>query len=89
MYSYLIRGAEKGSVVTSSRLLFVEADKKEKNALYATRISEEQIDLLVRDIQEYDEALKSGEWVDRECHHKGYGSATECEYCALAKLFTH
>lgn len=87
MYSYLIRGAEKGSVVTSSRLLFVEADKKEKNALYETRISEEQIDLLVRDIQEYDEALKSGEWVHRECHHKGYGDKVECEYCALAGLF--
>lgn len=87
MYSYLIRGAEKGSVVTSSRLLFVEADKKEKNALYETRISEEQIDLLVRDIKEYDEALKSGEWVDRECHHKGYGDKTECEYCAMAKIF--
>lgn len=87
MYSYLIRGAEKGSVVTSSRLLFVEADKKEKNAIYETRISEEQIDLLVRDIKEYDEALKSGEWITRECHHKGYGDKTECEYCKLAKIF--
>ncbi len=87
MYSYLIRGAEKGNVVTSSRLLFVEADKKEKNALYETRISEEQIDLLVRDIKEYDEQLKSGQWTKRECHHKGYGDKTECEYCALAKIF--
>ncbi len=87
MYSYLIRGAEKGSVVTSSRLLFVEADKKEKNAVYETRISEEQIDLLVRDIKEYDEALKSGEWINRECHHKGYGEKTECEYCKMAKIF--
>jgi DNA helicase-2/ATP-dependent DNA helicase PcrA len=87
MYSYLIRGAEKGSIVTSSRLLFVEADKKEKNALYETRITEEQIDLLVRDIQEYDEVLKSGSWVDRECHHKGYGDKTECEYCTMAKIF--
>jgi ATP-dependent exoDNAse (exonuclease V) beta subunit len=94
MYSYLIRGAEKGNSVTSSRLLFVEADKKEKNALYETRISEEQIDLLVRDIRQYDEALKSGEWVNRECRHKPFGAlragATgECEYCALAKSFKH
>ncbi len=87
MYSYLIRGAEKGNVVTSSRLLFVEADPKEKNALYETRISEEQIDLLIRDIKEYDEQLKSGEWIDRECHHKGYGDKTECEYCKMAKIF--
>jgi RecB family exonuclease len=87
MYSYLIRGAEKGNVVTSSRLLFVEAGPKEKNALYETRISEEQIDLLVRDIKEYDEQLKSGEWINRECHHKGYGDSIECEYCKMAKIF--
>lgn len=87
MYSYLIRGAEKGNIVTSSRLLFVEADKKEKNALYETRISEEQIDLLIRDIKEYDEQLKSGEWINRECHHKGYGDKTGCEYCKMAKIF--
>jgi DNA helicase-2/ATP-dependent DNA helicase PcrA len=85
MYSYLIRGAEKGTVVTISRLLFVEADTKEKNALYETHISEEQIDLLVRDIKEYDEALKTGQWIDRQCHHKGYGNTTECEYCARAR----
>ncbi len=88
MYSYLIRGAEKGNVVTSSRLLFVEADKKEKNALYETRITDEQTDLIVRDIKEYDEQLKSGQWTGRECHHKGYGDKTECEYCKLAKLVT-
>jgi DNA helicase-2/ATP-dependent DNA helicase PcrA len=87
MYSYLIRGAEKGNIVTSSRLLFVEADKKEKNALYETRISEEQIDLLVRDIKEYDDQLKIGEWVNRECRHKGYGDNIECEYCKMAKIF--
>jgi len=86
MYSYLVRGAEKKEV-TSSRLLFVEAGKKEKNALYETRISENQIDLLVRDIKEYDEALKSGEWINRECNHKGYGDKTECEYCKMAKFF--
>ncbi|MDQ5931196.1 MAG: helicase, partial [Patescibacteria group bacterium] len=100
MYSYLVRGAEKKEV-TSSRLLFVEcipqlagADKKEKftpksagNALYETHITEEQIDLLIRDIKEYDEALKSGEWINRECNHKGYGDGAECEYCKMAKIF--
>lgn len=89
MYSYLIRGAEKGTMVSSSRLLFVEAGHKDKNALYETHISENQIDLLIKDIKEYDEQLKSGQWVDRECHHKGYGvnpsAGGECTYCALAK----
>jgi RecB family exonuclease len=85
MYSYLVRGAEKGTIVTTSQLLFVEAYKKEKNALYETRIIEEQIDLLVLDIKEYDEALKSGDWINRVCHHKGYGDKIECEYCKLSK----
>lgn len=92
MYSYLIKGAEKGSVVSNSRLLFVEADKKEKNALYETHISEDQIDLLIRDIKEYDEALKSGEWINRECNHKPFGmlragATGECEHCKMAKVF--
>ncbi len=86
MYSYLVRGAEKKEV-TSSRLLFVEADKKDKNALYETQITDKQINLLIEDIKEYDEQLKSGEWIDRECHHKGYGEKTECEYCKMAKIF--
>lgn len=86
MYSYLVRLAEKKDVARS-RLLFVEADAKEKNAFYETHITDEQIDLLIRDIREYDEALKSGEWVRRECHHKGYGTNKDCEYCALAKVF--
>ncbi len=87
MYSYLIRGAEKGKIVTSSRLLFVEADKGEKNALYETHIGDEHIDLLVRDIKEYDEALKSGEWIHRDCLHTGYGEKIECEYCAMVHVF--
>lgn len=86
MYSYLVRQSEKKEVARS-RLLFVEADEKEKNALYETHIDDEKIDLLIRDIREYDEALKSGGWVSRKCQHKGYGTQTECEYCALAKVF--
>lgn len=86
MYSYLVRLVEKKDV-SRSRLLFVEADAKEKNALYETHVGDEAIDLLIRDIKEYDAALKSGEWVNRECHHKGYGAQVECEYCALAKVF--
>jgi DNA helicase II / ATP-dependent DNA helicase PcrA len=84
MYSYLIRGAEKKDVY-HSRLLFVESGAKEKNALYETHIDQGQIDLLVRDIKEYDELLKSGTWTRQMCHHKGFGGQTECPYCALIK----
>jgi RecB family exonuclease len=86
MYSYLVFGAEK-KVVKISKLLFVEADKGDKNALYETYISNQQVDLLIKDIKEYDEQLKSGEWASRECQHKGYGQKTKCEYCDLAKMF--
>lgn len=83
MYSYLVQGSEKKDVATS-KLLFLEADKGDKNVLYSTHINKEQIDLLIRDIKEYDEALKQGTWTDRECNYNAYGKNTTCEYCALA-----
>ncbi len=85
MYSYLVAGSEKGTRVAQSRLLFLEADVKDKNALYETSITDEEIDLLKRDISDYDRLLSSGEWVTRECHAKIFGGGnTECEYCARA-----
>jgi RecB family exonuclease len=81
MYSYLIRGAE-GNDVTESRLLFLEEDIKNKNALYRTHVNGEQIELLIRDIADYQNLLTSGEWTNRPCYAKTYGKQTECEYCA-------
>lgn len=84
MYSYLLSGQK----ISHSKLLFLEEDAKDKNAVYQTHINQEEIDLLVRDIKEYDEALKNGTWVERECHFKPYGTdSTECEYCAKAKIY--
>lgn len=84
MYSYLIRGAEKKDV-NVSKLLYIEEEPKEKNARYQTRISDEQIDLLKRDISDYDESVKSGEWMHRTCCFKPFGKETECEYCKWAR----
>jgi len=84
MYSYLISGAEKGTEVTSSRLLFLEV-LNDKNAEYSTHIDIEKIDLLVRDIKDYDEYLKNGTWIERVCKFKSYGGGDVCEYCSLAK----
>lgn len=86
MYSYLIQGAEKGREVVASKLYFLEAGSGDKNRIYQTRIGAEEIDLLVRDIQDYDKALKSGEWTNRVCHYKPYGTnQEECVYCKLAR----
>jgi superfamily I DNA/RNA helicase len=86
MYSYLILGNEKNRDIVASRLYFLEADAGDKNMIYQTRIGEEHIDLLVRDIRDYDSAMKTGEWVSRPCYFKPYGSgSSECEHCALAK----
>ncbi len=86
MYSYLISGDSDGLKVASSKLIFLEADKEDKNAFYQTRITNEQIDLLKKDIGEYDESLSSGSWIERSCKFKPFGSgSTECEYCKLAK----
>lgn len=94
MYSYLLAGAERGQEVSESRLLYLEMPKNDKNALYSTHISGEQIDLLVKDIKDYDQLLKSGEWTTRPCNYNSYGHArgragknTECEYCQLAEIY--
>ncbi len=87
MYSYLINGSEKGIKVAESQLEFLEAKDNEKNSIYKTQISGEEIDLLVRDIAEYDEYLKNGEWVNRECHFQSYGTAKECPNCKRALIY--
>lgn len=81
MYSYLLSNEDKK--VTNSRLLFLEGGIENKNSLYETTIDEEKIDLLKRDIKEYDESLSSGNWVDRGCHFKPFKGGDECEYCKL------
>ena len=85
MYSYLIQGAEKGTEVRSSRLMFLEEDPESKDAVYTTSVTAEDIGLLERDIRDYDALMQSGEWVNRPCEAKLYGSSKECEYCAKAK----
>lgn len=85
MYSYLLTGVEKKEV-TTSRLHFLEAKAGDKNMLYATHIGNEELDLLIRDIREYDTSFKSGTWISRPCHFKAYGSGNEtCLYCELSK----
>ena len=88
MYSYLVAGAEKGNRVTSSRLLFLEASKGDKNALYQTAVDIEQIDLLKKDIADYDALVQNGAWLTAECRYNSYGKHTDCEYCALMKRIT-
>ena len=79
MYSYLVRGAEDKEVL-ESRLLFLEEDPKNKNALYRTHIGDEHIDALVQDITDYEQLLKTGEWTKRPCQAKSYNGGA-CEYC--------
>ncbi|MCE9585460.1 ATP-dependent helicase [Candidatus Nomurabacteria bacterium] len=87
MYSYLVAGAEKGKDVYASKLLFLEAKKDDKNALYSTHIDREKIDLLIKDIADYDNLLKNGEWIARPCNYNSYGKNTKCEYCKRAEIY--
>ncbi|MES2023152.1 MAG: ATP-dependent DNA helicase [Patescibacteria group bacterium] len=89
MYSYLVAGAERGRDVYASKLLFLEAKKDDKNALYSTHIDIEQIDLLIKDIRDYDNLLKIGDWVNRPCNYNSYGKNTKCEYCKRAEIYMH
>jgi len=90
MYSYLLRGESNDIKVTNSKLLFLEAPIGDKNAMYETRITDEHIDLLKKDIKEYDQDLSRGTFVERTCNFKPYGSGSmECEYCKMSqRLFT-
>ena len=90
MYSFLLQGspAWQGSVVSESRLEFLEA-KNPKEYFYNTVISDDIIDLLRKDIADYDDLVKSGEWLTRECHYNSYGKNTECEYCQIGTIYTN
>jgi DNA helicase-2/ATP-dependent DNA helicase PcrA len=86
MYTYLMQGSIKGAEVKRSSLEFLEAEKGDKNAIYSTTITQEHIDLLRKDIRDYDSLLKSGQWIERPCYFKPYGgSNSECENCKLAE----
>jgi DNA helicase-2/ATP-dependent DNA helicase PcrA len=87
MYSYLIAGAEKGKDVYASKLLFLEAGESDKNALYSTHIDNEKIDLLLKDIADYNNLLKSGDWVNRPCNYNSFGKGSVCEYCKRAEIY--
>ncbi len=87
MYSYLIQGAESNSKVVESQLEFLEAKETDKNKIYKTRISQEQIDMLVHDIGEYDKSLANGDWVYRPCQFQTYGKDTECPNCKRAEIY--
>ena len=85
MYTYLIQGAEKGTEVMLTKLLFLEESPKSKDAVYATKITGEELELLQKDFADYDKLLQSGDWVNRPCFAKTYGKGEECEYCKKAK----
>ncbi len=86
MYSYLITGNNSSAHVAQSKLYFLEASEKDKNRVYTTRITDEHIELLKKDIADYQQFIESGTWISQPCHFKPYGSgATECEYCKRAR----
>jgi hypothetical protein len=87
MYSYLIKQSPKWKVeVSESRLEFLEA-KDPKEVFYDRIITLEEIDLLIKDIKDYDDLIKKGEWVSRPCNYNSYGKNTECEYCKMAEIY--
>ncbi|OGJ03001.1 hypothetical protein A3G06_01935 [Candidatus Nomurabacteria bacterium RIFCSPLOWO2_12_FULL_46_14] len=89
MYSYLLQGTPKwrGARVAISRLEFLEA-KSAKDKLYDHVVSDEEISLLLKDIADYDELVRSGRWTAQECHYNSYGrGGTECPYCKMAEIY--
>jgi hypothetical protein len=86
MYSFLLMYNSRQGSIHESCLLFLEAPKGDKHALYSTHIDTEKINLLKKDIATYVQSLSSGDWIHRPCNAKSYGGSTsECEYCTRAK----
>ncbi|MES2315587.1 MAG: ATP-dependent DNA helicase [Patescibacteria group bacterium] len=85
MYSYLLENSIKAKV-QESRLEFLEA-RNSKESIYDRVITKDEIELLVKDIKDYDSLVKTGQWGERPCNYNSYGKNTECEYCALAEVF--
>lgn len=85
MYSYLIHAEDPDKKVSLSRLLFLEAEDGDANAVYETKISQEQIELLRQDLKDYSRFISSGDWIDLPCDFKPFGKQKECEYCSLVK----
>ena len=67
-------------------LEFFEA-RLPQEILYDRVITSKEIDLLVKDIKDYDSLVKTGEWVNRPCHYNSYGKNTQCEYCKMAEIY--
>jgi DNA helicase-2/ATP-dependent DNA helicase PcrA len=88
MYSYLITKSPKWKVdVRESLLEFVEA-KDKKETFYNTVIKPEHIDMIVKDITDYDTLIKNGMWVSRPCNYNSYGKANAvCEYCKMSEIY--
>ncbi len=85
MYSYLLERASK-SKVRESRLEFLEA-KNDTESIYDRVVTAKEIELLIKDIKDYDALVKSGEWTQRPCNYNSYGKNTECEYCKRAEIY--
>lgn len=84
MYTYLIQNSEKGTNVSELILEFIEEDYDSKDYMYKTTVTNEQLDLLQRDIKDYDNLLSSGEWVNMPCYYKSFGKDSVCSSCELA-----
>ena len=88
MYSYLLEHSSRGKLnVRKSRLEFLESKNKEET-FYDRIITKKEIELLMKDIVDYDTFVKSGKWLERDCYYNSYGKDSECEYCKLAKIYT-
>jgi len=96
MYSFLIERNPKWKLNASeSRLEFLEAlpapggraGKNEKESIYDTVIGKDKIDLLVQDIKDYNDLVKTGGWTSMSCKYNSYGKNTECPYCRLSMIY--
>ncbi|MDQ3089775.1 MAG: ATP-dependent helicase [bacterium] len=88
MYSYLIENQKQEVFVSNSKLIFLEAKSEDKDKVYEMRINDKHQEMLKKDLLDFDEALESGSWIDRECNFKPNSFQKECEFCKLKNLIS-
>lgn len=87
MYTYLIDRKSEGVMkVVESQLEFLEGEG-DKDAIYKREIGDTEVKKLLKDINDFDQLLSSGEWIDRPCRFKPWKAGETCDYCKLAEIY--
>jgi CRISPR/Cas system-associated exonuclease Cas4 (RecB family) len=80
MYGYLMHNSGSASTIFT-KLIFLEDFADGKNRTYGVSINNEHVDILVKDIKDYENSIINGDWVTASCSGDYFNKKEPCEYC--------